>query len=69
MRVQDITEEEAIAEGIERCQNAKIGRLGDQYGLILVLFADLWNKIYGPGAWDRNDWCWKIKFRRIHEND
>lgn len=73
MRVQDITEEQAKAEGvIYPWPNApfKEAPLRDKSLTIHQIgFAALWDSICGPGAWDRNDWCWKIKFRRIHEND
>lgn len=23
--------------------------------------------IHGPGAWDRNDYVWRIEFRRVEE--
>jgi hypothetical protein len=29
------------------------------------LFAELWNSIKGPGAWDENPWVWVISFERV----
>lgn len=48
-RVQDISEEDAIAEGFEN----------------RWLFSLAWDAIHGHGAWERNDWVWPITFRRV----
>lgn len=86
-RLQDISEQDAIAEGIE-CRNVIVGSncdSGYQYEVwedryfydgcqdeILESSTDayesLWNKLNGPGSWDKNPWVWVIEFRRI-END
>lgn len=29
------------------------------------VFVDLWDSIYGEGAWDANPWVWVIEFKRI----
>jgi hypothetical protein len=68
-RVQDISEEDALAEGVERRRDVfhpliqssihNPGRRG---------FAVLWDSINGkrPGcSWADNPWCWCISFRRI----
>jgi len=73
MRVQDITEVEAIAEGLDTdgcclcppdiadgvrfCIHCN-KRLHD----FVEEWSQLWDSICGPGAWDRNDWVWSIKF-------
>ena len=63
-RVQDISEEDAKAEGVPQ-------ELLDEHpepqplGRYRVAFANLWDSIHGPGAWARNDWGWAIKFRRV----
>ena len=58
-RVQDISEEDAMAEGCA----------GDESGLtdhgVKNEFAVLWNNIHGPGAWERNDWVFVATFRRV----
>jgi hypothetical protein len=53
-RVQDISEEDAYAEGIPR---PSMGF--DQ------LFARLWDDTNGSGAWSRNDWVWCVSFRKV----
>ena len=47
-RVQDISEEDAIAEGVLWAPV-----LGP-----VAAFSDLWNTIHGGGAWDANPWVW-----------
>lgn len=52
-RVQDITEEDARAEGF--ASRAE--------------FAAYWDTIHGPGAWERNDWVWVVEYWRIEEGE
>jgi len=58
-RVQDISEEDAMAEGCA----------GDESGLtdhgVKNEFAVLWNNIHGPGAWERNEWVFAVSFKRL----
>jgi len=28
-------------------------------------FANLWNKVNGPDAWDANSWVWVVEFKRV----
>ena len=55
-RLQDITEEDAIAEGIKPLSFT----VGKPHA---VLFFQLWDMINGPGSSDQNPWLWVIKFR------
>lgn len=68
-RLQDITEADAIAEGIEVSPaNALCGVAGVvpfNFAVATVAFAWLWQHIHGPGAWDRNPLVWVITFRRV----
>ena len=59
-RVQDISEDDAIAEGIEatRVTEAEILAMP----LALPGFRSLWNRIHGPDAWERNDWVAAVTF-------
>jgi hypothetical protein len=70
-RVRDISEADAIAEGIKREKN-----LAGDYGWLAHdgaelsnyprnSFAMLWSSIHGPDAWARNDWIWVIEFKRL----
>lgn len=57
-RVQDISEEDARAEGLH----------ADSIDSALSLcenFSVLWEETNGKGAWERNDWVWVISFRRL----
>jgi hypothetical protein len=45
-RLQDISEEDAVAEGVES----------------INAFASLWDSIYGAGSWDLNQLVWVIEF-------
>jgi hypothetical protein len=58
-RVQDISEEDALSEGV--LQDV------DESNTVFVKgrFCSLWNAIYGLGSWDANPWSWVIEFRRI----
>lgn len=58
-RVQDITEADCAAEGIEtHFQGQPISGLRHE-------FAALWDSINGEGSWASNPWVWRIEFRRI----
>lgn len=50
-RLQDISEADARAEGLQGNASGPWGCEG-----LIEDFADLWNTIHGPDAWDRNDW-------------
>jgi len=74
-RVQDITEEEAIKEGwsVESCTvlAGGNGKYDPDSGLELAMFLRkrfwfecLWNHLHGPGAWERNDYVWRIEWPR-----
>lgn len=61
-RVQDISAMDCISEGIKRSDKQEIKeRVDDEVNR----FKNLWNKIYGKDAWNRNDWCWCVEFRRV----
>lgn len=73
-RVQDITEADAIAEGLNRVSHGPEGTFyswqrnyphPQNYCHSDDAYQDLWCSIYGPEAWDRNEWVWVIEFKRI----
>lgn len=63
-RLQDITEEDAIREGVYL-------KAEDINGGICYLetaveaFRTLWQSINGADSWDANPWVWRIEFSRI----
>lgn len=76
-RLQDISEADAVAEGIERTGGAasccpwKNYRKGDLGEMTLDCSAPsrsymtLWESINGAGSWDANPWIWVLEFQRI----
>lgn len=75
-RLQDISEEDAVAEG---CFKGKAsGRVfanqasmhfgGDQWANALDWYADLWEEINGRGSWEANPWVAVYTFRPILGN-
>lgn len=83
-RLQDISETDAEAEGVEwRIMGKGFGRLeglrlykdyinpsNTDYGPIFAKdsFSYLWQSINGPESWDANPWCWCINFERIEKH-
>lgn len=61
-RLQEISEEDAEAEGVRNSLHLHGGRFAREN------FAHLWWTIYGDngyGSWEANPWVWVIEFRRI----
>lgn len=58
-RLQDISEEDAIAEGIN------VGPDRTYAHLAVAQYQELWNSINGPDFWDLNPWVWAITFQLI----
>lgn len=56
-RVQDISEDDARAEGVSGNASGPWGCEG-----LIEDFSNLWDSIHGPGAWDRNDWVVALTF-------
>lgn len=68
-RLQDITEEQSMAEGVkpEPCDHARqacadIGCWGDT---AKGAFGFLWESINGAGSWHANPWVWVVEFKRV----
>lgn len=79
-RLQDISEADAIAEGIERPEDMSAEAIaaldiweGAERRCFNALnqpihqYRRLWDQINGEGAWDTNPWVWAISFKRIKE--
>lgn len=74
-RLQDISETDAIAEGPgfvgkvtgEVCESVASHRLGrgPRWKNARDWYADLWEEINGPTAWQDNPWVWALSFRVI----
>lgn len=72
-RLQEISEADAVAEGIERLDGSKgpnhftreiTGKWSGSFNAPTAqeVFADLWNDINGPEAWDANPWVVAVSF-------
>jgi len=75
-RLQDISEDDARAEGVEVWQSESPDRVGAP---VLRAFRVMWDGgdssdyvsrqqrglLSSPGSWDANPWVWVVEFRRI----
>jgi len=71
-RLQDISDEDAIAEGIERASDWHENEMwkgyqqpGTRWFLPRQAYRDLWESINGPESWEANPWVWVVEFRRV----
>lgn len=70
-RLQDISEADAIAEGITGPHDVGYPayRVPDdskpRYSRAAAAYEALWDQINGAGAWDANPWVWAVSFKRI----
>ena len=74
-RLQDISEEDCMKEGIYRDYgDTEIpprefydydGNNGDGFNTPRAAFASLINKVSGRGTWDRNPFVWRIEFELV----
>lgn len=76
-RLQDISEADAIVEGIERVggamscspwKNYRIGKSGEMSmhcSAPTRSYMTLWESINGPGSWDANPFVWVVEFKRV----
>ncbi|WP_346394608.1 hypothetical protein [Pseudomonas syringae] len=62
-RLQDISKEQALAEGVMSCEQ-DIDPDGNGYEP-LELFGGLWTMINGDGSWQSNPWVWVVDFKRV----
>lgn len=66
-RLQDISEEDAIAEGVPKTwqyADTYLTPAGD-FACAQVAFQRLWESINGPESWSANPWVWAISFKRV----
>jgi hypothetical protein len=59
-RLQDISEADAMAEGVECC-SGWIGHAGEPRRI----FCDSWKSINGFESWAANPWVWVIEFQKV----
>lgn len=57
-RLNDISEADAVAEGIPPFPTSPSN-------IPRMHYATLWNSINGAGSWDANPWVWAISFKRV----
>lgn len=60
-RLQEISDSDAFAEGIQQCSDEGLPSDGTARGT----YRALWESINGPGSWDANPWVWVVEFRRV----
>lgn len=73
-RLNDISEEDAKAEGIENnprldpagpCHWRHYGREHTGINCPIESYRTLWEAISGAGSWDANPWVWVVEFKRV----
>lgn len=70
-RLQDISEDDAIAEGIGQVVQERLPKfeVRGEYDAIDIEpvdeYRDLWESINGAGSWDANPWVWVVEFKRV----
>lgn len=65
-RLQDISEADALAEGVMQQPGGWFSSAEWQSATSArAAYALLWESINGTGSWDANPWVWVIDFRRI----
>lgn len=57
-RLQDISEEDAVAEGVPAFMSSPSN-------IPAMHFQSIWESINGPGSWEANPWVWVVSFKRI----
>lgn len=69
--LQDISEDDAIAEGIDGPACAQLTTKSPWKGICapaaVHAYAALWDSIYGEGAWLKNPWVWVVCFERVND--
>lgn len=73
-RLQDISEADALAEGIEHDQDISRGNIigwrdyldrGGKCGTAKGSYQSLWAAINGQSSWDTNPWVWVVEFKPV----
>jgi len=66
-RLQDISEEDALAEGIDKNEaNRTLSCIGlNVISGPVAEYSALWESINGPDSWEFNPWVWVIQFKKL----
>lgn len=67
-RIQDISEADALAEGVALHDDGKFTNYLSPTGYAgnaVSSYRSLWGSINGPGSWSQNPLAWVIEFRRV----
>lgn len=70
-RLHDISEADAMSEGVERnpepCGFRNYAHNDRRIGFTFAKdsFRSLWDSINGDGSWDANPWVWVVEFKRV----
>lgn len=69
-QLHDISEDDAIAEGIEKVGNFdwryyNLDGVNATINKPVLSFQSLWESINGPDSWEENPWVWVVKFKKI----
>lgn len=67
-RLQDISDRDAIAEGIKQVESdgwENYDGTGGYWGSPINSFETLWESINGLGSWESNPWVWVVEVRRV----
>lgn len=66
-RLQDISDADAIAEGIEQADGAWRSYCQELSRCVspVTSYRTLWDSINGPGSWKSNPWVWVVEFSKL----
>lgn len=66
-RLQEISEADAIAEGIERSGSdwESYDKRFDRFMMAESSYRSLWESINGEGSWAANPWVWVVEFKKL----
>ncbi|MBY0453759.1 MAG: hypothetical protein K2Q11_02615 [Burkholderiaceae bacterium] len=66
-RLQDISEADALAEGIDPNAANSFARVAGITRPNGFAYRDLWNRVNDPDSWDENPWVWVLEFKRVDQ--
>lgn len=70
-RLQDISEEDALSEGVEHDSPHRsyfpTAEGGPAFRSAAGAFRHLWQSIYGPDSWYANPWVWVVEFKCVDQ--